>query len=285
MECNAARFIPGRRPRMVQGKLDDRIFFGGMRYSSTAEKTETEVVAGIGFGPGQHLPMEDVGPGFKMSPGGLVIPTQPSDDFKTIPVRNFTFTEEQSKKRQTRQYIDFTTFREMAPGIIRAMPLERDNEVYYEIWSGHPEGATEETKQLIQANMFISGAVAYSGATTLLDTASTEDITEEDKLPLGDVNGTKLSKRKMATLMKERVGDIFCGVFLWTSRLYRVRFSRKDSEAVLVRHLGKAWMLTGKPKVGHEVHEMPSSALPTMFKRFERLSLEQPLKLPEQLAA
>ena len=286
-ERNTARFIPGRVPKLrSDGSLDDRILLPGARYSSTALKTEKEVVAGVGFGPGQHLPAENLGPGFKMSPGGLVIPTEPSADFKTVPVRDFTFKDEHNKK-QTLKYVDLTTFREVTSGIVRATPFHKENEVYYEIWSGHPEGATESTKQLIQSGMFISGAVGYSGAMTMLDSASQEDLTEEDKLPVSDIGGRKLSTKRMATLMKERPGDIFCGVFLWTCRLYRVRFSRKESECVLVIHLGKAWMLTGARDVGHVVEELPQSIYPTMKKRFDRLSLEQPIKLPEsaQLAA
>jgi hypothetical protein len=284
-ERNTARFIPGRVPkRRSDGSTDDRILLPGLRYSSTALRSEKEVVAGVGFGPGQHLPAEDLGPGFKMSPGGLVIPTEPSADFQTVPVRDFTFNDD-NKKKQTLKYVDLTTFKEVTSGIVRATPFHKKDEVYYEIWSGHPEGATEATKQLIQANMFISGAVAYSGAMTMLDSASQEDLTEQDKLPIGDVNGRKLSTKRMATLMKERPGDIFCGVFLWTCRLYRVRFSRKESESVLVIHLGQAWMLTGAPDVGHVVEELPSKVYPTMKKRFDRLSLEQPIQLPVQLAA
>ena len=283
-ERNTARFIPGRVPKLrADGSLDDRILLPGLRYSSTAQKNASEVVAGVGFGPGQHLPKEDPGPGFKMSPGGLVIPTQ-TVDFKTVDVRPFTFTDDK-KKRQTLQFVDRTTFDESeeGSGLLRAKPFKKTDEVYFEIWSGHPEGATEHTKQLIQDGVFVSGAVAYSGAMTLMDSASPESLTEEDKLPLADVDGRKLATKRMATLVKERPGDIFCGVFLWTCRLYRVRFSRKESESILVIHLGKVWMLTGARDVGHVVQELSSEVYPTMRKRFDRLSLEQPIKLPEEM--
>lgn len=276
-ECNVARFMPGRQPRMVNGRLDDRIFFPGVRYSSHAAKTATEIVAGIGFGPGQHLPHEAAGLGFKMSPGGLVIPVRPNDKYETVPVRDFSFVPEGSTKKVTKHYIDLTTFRQIAPGIIRAMPYDTEGEVYYEVWSGHPEGATEETKQLIQANMFHSGSVAFSGGTSVLDAASAELVSSEDAVRVGDIGGTNVSDSK-ATLMAERVGDVLGGVWVWTSRLWRVRFSPKDSESVLVRHLGKFWMLMASPTQGHVVHELPETAIPTFRRRFERLTLEQPVK-------
>ncbi len=294
VQANTARFIPGRTPRLVNGKMDDKIFFPSVRYSDEIIVSSQKLLAGIGFGPDQHTPKrQDLGDGFELSAGGLVIPTHANEKFETVPIRDYTFTPDGAKKPVTKRYVDRATFEPGPNGMIRALPCYREDEVYFEVWSGHPEGRTDATNQLIQAGMFLCGSVAYCGARSLLDATSPEagaktvekNINETDGNPdddrlINSIGDTTIASG--ATLLKERVGEIVGGVRLWDSRFWRVRFSPKDSEMVLVRHLGKFWMLMGKPDVGHVIEEMPPAAIPRMAKDFTRLTLEQPLKLVEQ---
>ena len=103
----------------------------------------------------------------------------------------------------------------------------------------------EDTYQRLQAGMFSHGSARYVGGTLVVDAASTKRL--------------KATEGGGWTIVTDG------GIPLWTARLWRVRYSRKGSEAVLVRQLNRFYLLIvtdGKP----EYREMPSSRFETQFR-------------------
>jgi hypothetical protein len=248
---NTARFMPGRKD--ADGNTG-QIMFTGMRYSRSAVETPTGFVAGIGFGPGQHIPKGDneTGPGFVLSPGGVIVPARPNDKLQPIPVRDFQIKGE----KKPRQYIDFATFKQIGNELF-AVPLEEDNTCYWEIWTGDFQ-LQESTYQLIQAGVFNHGSVAYSGGKVVVDAPSKK----RGKRPQNE-NATG-SMDSSAELIAESMGEMVGGVPFWHARTWRCKFTPKESETLLVRQLNTFYLLEcsgGK----FAYHEMPAVAVEQDF--------------------
>lgn len=261
---NAYRFMPGREPK----EGDNRILLSSIRYSRKAlPDSDKGFKAGIGIGPGQHMPSETSGTGFALSPGGVIVPARPNDNLETVKVRDYSFKDDNGKT-QTRQYVDWVTFQKVG-GELFAIRHNGDQEVYIEAWTGDFEKRTKEgTFQLIQFGLFNHGSVAYAGGEVIVNAPSKKlaKNTDDDQQP----EGVRASK---AELMGETKGDIVGGVPLWMARAWKLRYSEKDSESILVRQLGKFYLVLMKG--GELIYpEMPAAKFE---RRFANLTVDQKL--------
>ena len=256
---NIVRFIPGRKPRQVHGKTDDRLMLTGGRYSRAAMNTPKGFVAGVAVGPGVHRGKDEAGIGFQLSEGGIIVPALPNEKLEPVPVRDFEYRDEDGTRR-AKQYIDYATFKAVGTGIFNVVPYEEENVVYFEVWTGDVL-EEESTFQLVQADVFRHGSVEFTGGTIVIDAPS-------KKRAKKDGGGVSVNIRESsAELVAERVGPTVGGIELWRARLWRVRYSDKDSEAVLVRQLNRFFLLlveNGEPTY----KEVPAS---TFEKRYEVL--------------
>lgn len=257
---NTFRFLPGRTPT----EKVDKILFTGIRYSRTAlEDPKMGFLAGVAIGPGQHQPKDAEGPGFMLSPGGRIVPAYPDEKLQTVPVRDFKVPGDKTGK--AKQYIDFATFKEIGPDLFRVVPCDEDKVAYGEIWTGDIE-QTEGVYQLIQANMFAHGSVAYAGGTVVINAADAKAKKKKPTVtaPGSEEQGARASKAEM---MLERQGNMVAGIPLWTARLWRLNYSATDSEMILVRQLDKYYLVGMRNGMPH-YQEVPASAY---AKQFERL--------------
>ncbi len=279
---NLFRFMPGRV------SPDGKVLFEGHRYVRGAvDRVQTPTV-GLALGPTQGQ-FNDV---VMMSDGGIIIPTQPGADFKTVEVTKIHHVDSRDKNPdlKKRRMIDksivrLATFQQLGDHLVAA-PYRDEDEVYFEIWTGDFGARPKEgTFQLIQANMFSCGAVAYVGGGAIVTAKSKSrakksatDNPNDDNAPTSH-RETELSGK--AELVKERQGDIVGGVPLWVARTFRVRFSAKQSESILVKQLGDYWLCTvedGLPTI----EPVPAAAY---AKSFERLFIEQPIKAVSEKTA
>ena len=259
---NTFRFMPGRKEAAQDGKM----LFNGIRYSRKAvEDAEKGFLAGVAIGPGQHMPKEEEGPGFKLSAGGVIVPAYPNEKLETVPVRDFEFKDENKVKR-SKQYIDFATFQKHGMDLFRVVPFMEDKVMYGEVWTGDIDEG-EGTYQLIQADMFGHGSVPFVGKDSLVIDASSTSKSKKKKKD-GEVSQEQEHVRaSSAELLGERSGRIVAGIPLWVARLWRIHYSAKDSEAILVRQLGRFYLVLveNEKPVYHQVPE-------SKYKRhFERL--------------
>lgn len=255
---NTFRFMPGRK----EAAEDGRLLFYGIRYSRRAVADANKgFLAGVAIGPGQHMPKDTSGPGFQLSAGGVIVPAYPNEKAETVPVRDFT--PPNDKTGRAKQYVDFATFQKYGPGLFRVVPFMEDRVVYGEFWTGDYD-ESEAAYQLIQADMFAHGSVAFAGGTVVIDApsvAKTSGIIEE---PGSEEQGARAAQ---AELVHERKGKIVAGRPLWIARLFRIQYSDKDSEAVLIRQLNRYYLVMVKD--GEVVYpEVPATRY---AKHFERL--------------
>jgi len=233
---NIVRFIPGRRPRLVGGRTDDRLMLTGARYSRAAMDTPKGFVAGIAVGPGIHKGNDDAGIGFQLSEGGIIVPALPNEKLEPVPVRDYPYRDDHGTKR-TKQYIDLATFKRAGTGIFNVVPYEEENVVYFEVWTGDVL-EEEATFQLVQADVFHHGSVEFSGGDIVIDAPSKKRAKKDEG------GGSVNIRESSAELVAERVGPTVGGIELWRARLWRVRYSDKDSEAVLVRQMNRFFLLS-----------------------------------------
>ncbi len=251
---NYFRVMPGRKPHKIEDRTDDRIVLKSARYSSTAlELAQEQFAAGLAVGPGEHN-AEGFGQGFKLSQGGVILPAVASDDEKTIPIRPFHYKDKLGKD-QVRLFADKVSIQKMPDGSCRAVPFNKKTEsdvVYFEIWTGYT-GDVNRTMQLINAGKFKThGSVEYSGGAVLVDASSKKKRqTKAEKAMVSDkiheltafetdiTSGTEGSAELVAEIPFLVVG----GFVLWSVRLWKVKYSAKSSEAVLVKHADQFLLL------------------------------------------
>ncbi len=257
--ANTFRFMPGRK----QAAEDGRVLFSGIRYSRRAiEDSLKGFLAGVAIGPGQHMPKDTAGPGFKLSRGGVIVPAYPNDKSETIAVRDFT--PKGDKTGKPKQYIDWATFQNVGDKLLQAriVPYNEENVVYGEFWTGDYD-ESEGAYQLIQADMFAHGSVGFAGGTVVINAAKTEEPGDEE-------DGVRAS---VAEVVGETKGTVVAGIPLWIARLFRIHYSSKDSEAVLVRQLDKYHLvLVQNGEVN--AREVPASKY---ARQFENLTIDQKL--------
>ena len=229
---NTFRFMPGRK----EAADDGRMMFGGIRYSRHAvADAKKGFLAGVAVGPGQHMPKDASGAGFKLSAGGVIVPAQPNEKAETVPVRDYVPPNE--KNGRAKQYIDWATFQKIGDKLF-VVPMMEEKVVYGEIWTGDYD-ESEAAYQLIQADMFSHGSVAFAGGTVVIDApsmAKTGGVQE----PGSEEQGVRAA---VAELVSERKGKIVAGRPLWIARLFRIHYSDKDSEAILVRQLNRYYLV------------------------------------------
>jgi hypothetical protein len=226
---NTFRFMPGAKSN------DGKILRGGLRYSANAIKEADQFYAGIGVGPGQHRPDKGGQPGLALNAGGVIIPIHAEKLDQRVKIRPF------EKTTHPKKYVDFATFKEVAPGIIKAMQCEEDNTMYCEVWTGDIM-EEEGTFQVIQSGFFKHGSLAFMGGTVVID-ASAKKSRSKKKVAATDVDESETIRQSAAEMVGERSGPVIGGIALWNARLWRIRYSAKDSEAVLVRQLDKFYLV------------------------------------------
>lgn len=265
---NTFRFMPGRKEASEDGKL----LFHGIRYSRRAIKdAERGFLAGVAIGPGQHMPKDTEGPGFMLSEGGVIVPAYPNAKLQTVPVREFT--PPNDKSGRAKQYVDWATFQKHGDNLFRVVPCEEERVMYGEIWTGDFD-ESEGAYQLIQADLFAHGSVAFSGGDIVINAKRKK--TKEAGLGEQNVRGTA------AELVGERQGTLVAGIPLWIARLWRIHYTAKDSEAILVRQLDTFYLVTVKNGLPR-VDEVPTAKF---VKHFERLTVDQKLvPVASQMAA
>jgi hypothetical protein len=230
---NTFRFMPGRK----EAAEDGRTIFSGIRYSRRAVvDAQKGFLAGVAIGPGQHMPKDETGLGFQLSKGGVIVPAYPNEQMETVPVRDFVPPNE--KNGRAKQYVDWATFQKYGDGMFRVVPFMEEQVVYGEFWTGDYD-ESEAAYQLIQADMFAHGSVAFAGGTVVIDApsaAKTGGVQE----PGSEEQSVRASQ---AELLSERKGKVVAGRPLWIARLFRIHFSEKDSEAILVRQLNRYYLV------------------------------------------
>jgi hypothetical protein len=269
---NTFRFIPCR-PEAAQ---DGKMLFGGTRYSRRASgDAQKGFLAGVAIGPGQHLSTDDPGPGFQLSPGGVIVPAFPNKKLETVPVRDFT--PPGDKLGKAKQYIDWATFQKHGADLFRVVPCEEDQVAYLEVWTGDIVGA-EATYQLVQADMFLHGSVPFVGKDTLLIDARSTAKAKKAKQGAEAAPEQENLRATQAQLICEQRGRMIGGYPMWLAGLWRIAYSTKDSEAALVRQLNRFWIVpvelcdsldgSGRKVYRPNPHEVPASRYE---KHFERL--------------
>ncbi len=240
---NYYRVMPGRRPHKVGDRTDERIVLESARYSSTALEIATEsFAAGLAVGPGEHN-AEGFGQGFKLSRGGVILPAVASDDERTIPIREFRY-KDHAGHEQVRLFADKVSIERMPDGSARAVPFNKKDEsdiVYFEVWTGYT-GDINRTMQLINAGKFKThGSVEYSGGAVMVDASSKRkrptkaESAKLDELTILESDVTS-GTQGQAELVAEVPFLVVGGFVVWSVRLWKVKYSAKGSEAVLVKH-------------------------------------------------
>lgn len=261
--ANTFRFMPGRK----QFAEDGRMLFSGIRYSRKAiEDASKGFLAGVAIGPGQHLPKDTDGPGFKLSPGGVIVPAYPNEKLETVKVRDFT--PKDDKTGRPKQYVDWATFQKVGDQLFRVVPYMEESVVYGEMWTGDYD-ESEGAYQLIQADVFAHGSVGFAGGTVVIDASHKKKKGEAQK-PESEEEGVRAS---VAEVVGETRGTLVAGIPLWIARLFRIHYSAVDSEAVLVRQLDKYYLVLVKDQVV-EYREVPASKY---ARQFQNLTIDQKL--------
>ncbi|MDB5187693.1 MAG: hypothetical protein JWO50_213 [Candidatus Kaiserbacteria bacterium] len=248
--------MPGAKPK------DGKILRDGLRYADNAIKDADKFYAGIGVGPGQHLPDVDGKPSLDLKAGGVIIPIHATNMDNRVRVRDF------NKVSHPKKYVDFATFKEVAPGIIKAMQCDEERTMYCEAWTGD---IMEEdgTFQVIQSGFFRHGSIAFIGGTVVVDASAKK--TRSKKVTPTDAGDSEAIRESSAEMVSERSGRVVGGVALWNARLWRIRYSTKDSEAILVRQLDKFYLvMVEKDKLVYR--DVPAEKYAP---RYERLAASQ----------
>jgi hypothetical protein len=256
---NTFRFMPCRaQAKGAEGEV--KILLNGIRYARNAvPNSEKGFVVGAAIGPGQDLNLPKgakEGPDYRLSAGGIIVPIQPNEKFEGVPIRDFKVPGD--KKGRTKQFIDWATFKKEGNNLFRVVPCIEDRVMYVEVWTGNIE-QSELAYQLIQANMFDHGSVAYAGGTVVINALSDEKGQKPDQ----HESSVRASKAEM---LSESSGLVVAGIPLWTARLWRINYSAKDSEALLVQQLGRYFIVLAEG--GTLVHhEMPATAYKRKFEQ------------------
>lgn len=277
---NYFRFLPCRE----KGKQDGKYIFTAARYARNAIENPGEgqhgFRAGIMIGPGIQLPTADSTPGFKTSPGGVIVPACANEKADTIRVRDFTPKVKEGEEARTLQFADWLALDKDPEGAVRALPYDYDSSdpyAVFEIWTGLLY-KSERLYQLIQGGLFQHGAVSYMGSTAPVVDASAEqgsDVVSEDP------EDADVFRATAAELYAQKMGEMVEGMPLWIARVFKVRFSPQDSEVVLVRQFNQFWLCHMKDST------FTAKSVPAVRfeKQFETLTVDQKLVPTVQVAA
>lgn len=262
---SGARFMPGR------ASDDNRIAFGGFRYSREAQKTETGFIAGIGIGPEPQKRVDEAAD-FELLPGGKVVPAVPNADLKTVDVREYT----PPGEKRARKYVDWVTFQKYGDQLIRAVPYENDETFFWEVWTGDVL-ESEAAYQLIQANLFDHGSCAYFGTSAgeLMINAPSAVLLDPNAKPFDESRNVRQTQ---AELVQQRKGLVVAGRPLWLARVWKCRYSPKDSETILVRQYNRFYLLIVQNGKGAYIPIRDDKETVKKYKgRYERLVVDQNL--------
>lgn len=231
-ELNTFRFMPGATP------ADGKILRGSLRYAENAFSEAGMLTVGIGIGPGVRVNALAGNASYNLSDGGVIIPIRAENKEQIIQPRPY----------KNKKYIDFASFIEKGPGIIAAIQCNEERTFYVEVWTGD---TTENAAslQVIQSGFFKHGSIAFSGGDIVVDTSSQKPAST-------------------AAMMSEKSGPVVGGVALWNTRLWRIKHSSQDSEAVLVRQLDRFYLVEVQ-NGGLVYEEVPATKYQS---RYERLA-------------
>lgn len=249
---NTFRFMPGRKEAATDGK----VMFHSLRYSRKWSKKDSDkFLAGVAIGPEQF----DVGAGdaIALQGGSAIVQALANEKRETIPIREFT----PKGEKRARSYIDWATFQTIGDGV-RAVPFCEERVVYGEIWTGDFDKNPDAALQLLQAGLFAHGSVPFAGGQTVVNSLS-------DDRPEDEVGVRATSEAKV---LSSRSGAVVGGIPLWIARLFRIQYSEKDSEAILVRQLNNFYLVLVE-NGNVVIRDLPAS----YEKVFERRTIEKNL--------
>jgi len=168
--------------------------------------------------------------------------------------------------------------------LFRAIPCEEERTFYWEVWSGDFQ-ESEAAYQLIQAGLFDHGSCAYLGASAgeLVINAPSATLLDPNTRPFDE---TRNVAGTQAELVQERKGTVVAGRPLWLARVWRCRYSPKDSETILVRQYNRFFLLIVQNGKGAYVPIPEDDEVTKKYAaRYERLVIDQKLVEPAALAA
>ncbi len=239
---NYWRFYPGRKPRRSpEGKVDDRILFESAIYARLQDSTQN-VAAGIVVGP--TLDRILAGGMEKLQDGAGLVAARAVEDEATgeisiPPVRTWPV----PGGSTLRTFMDLLTLRRMPGGSLNAVPLEEEGVVYVECCTGDPQ-ETEESYIAALSGLWVHGSAEYMGFGNAPLISSPGKRRGKPRAGAEDkASGVKFSETSAPQLWGESVGSMVNGVPLWWNRVWRLEFTKDETQAIIVRQQNKYYML------------------------------------------
>ncbi|MBP9757289.1 MAG: hypothetical protein KBD06_01690 [Candidatus Pacebacteria bacterium] len=223
IQGNNFRFMPGRT-------TSSQTVFRSLSYVRGTTNLDGNEVMSLGAVIGPNQEVKGSGDSVIIDPNAKIIPVHATTKDDVVPIREFLTPEELKKpanKRRPKKFIDFATFKEMAPNDVQLVRYLGEPKINVEAWTGLFEPMTEEMYQLLPA--LNHGSTAYSGGRNVV----------KARKGLIDPNAPEAEKviaRKLAKMLYEDHGDLCNGIPMWSVRTWEIEYSSKDSELVLARH-------------------------------------------------
>lgn len=230
-----ARFMPGRVAR-ADARNKDQIIFWGEPYYNKIVTEEGGLFAGVPFGPGEEQnPAAQVTiiDTYNLEGGGHIIRPGVGKGSATVNPQKIPV----GKDKERLQIYQYSAANEN--GQVRMMPPVK-GKFTWQIWCGwYRLWQLEQARILWMNDKFLHGAGPYQGA--------------QDLSVTGQTQSNRLVKADMgpATEMRHRIA-LVDGIALWQAYIFVATYSRRGSQAILVRQLDQAYILTcagGVPEV------------------------------------
>lgn len=246
---NNFRFMPWRKQNAGTGPVDTtKVVFRSLPYVRVVTGSDLKDIAtGTVTGPTQNLDTP-VGKQPKRVTKDINAPVVPllkvANLADTVDVRNWENPEDKDKpedQRRSKQYVDWATFKEMAPGDVRLVKYVGDTNhrhVNVEIWTGLFMPFDEKMFQLELKH----GSVSYQGARAV-SKAAKAIIDPNDPEP------TQKKAQNLAKVMVEDHGQDLGGMPQWSVRTWQIEYSSRDSAMVLAYDAGAYYTI----RVEHDV--------------------------------
>lgn len=242
---NYYRFYPGRKPRTLpDGRVDNRILFESAVYARIEDEARS-MEAGIVVGPTLATTLSGTGQEKLQIGSGLVAAKAIRDENTgaiSIPhVRKWPVPNTQTLKT----FIDLLTLRRMPDGSFNAVPLEEDNVVYFECCTGDPQ-ESEDTYIAALSGLWLHGSAEYMGfgsAPIVSAPSKKRGKLKDDAGGSSSTGVVKVSETNAPQLWGEASGAIVNGVPLWWTRVWRINYTRDESEVVIVRQENRYYKL------------------------------------------
>lgn len=237
---NFYRFYPGRKPRvMANGKTDDRILFESAVYARIQMADTFE--AGIVIGPtldrildGQREQL--------LGGSGLVAAkaVQRGDEILSPTVRKYPV----PNTRTVKTFMDLVTLKHGPDNTPIVVPIEEDDVVYFDVCTGDPQ-ESEESYISALSGLWYHGSAEYMGAgvAPVINAPSKKRAKKKAVGAEQDPKEVRFNQTSVAQLWGETLGAMVNGVPLWWDRVWKVRFSRDESEVIIVRQQHKYYQL------------------------------------------